>query len=327
VFDPATGPPPWVPAGYTQAFADAMVAVGERDPRVFAITAAMAGPTGLHPFEDRWPERFLDVGIAEQHAVTVAAGLAMGDLRPVVAIYSTFLMRAIDQINCDVALHRLPVVFCVDRAGVTGDDGPSHHGLYDLAFLSKVPGMTIFAPSSAQELEAMLTEALSIRGGPVAIRYPKGSARQVPPDQVGSGLNARKVQAGEDVCILAVGRLVEAAEEAARVLSSQGVSTTVWDVRVVKPLDPAMLADAAGHPLVVTVEDGIRSGGAGSAIADALALAPDVPAPVPVLVLGAPDEYIAQGKPEVILAQLGLDGPGIAASVVRALGVAQVVGG
>jgi 1-deoxy-D-xylulose-5-phosphate synthase len=327
VFDPATGPPPWVPAGYTQAFAEAMVAAGERDPRVFAITAAMAGPTGLHPFEDRWPERFLDVGIAEQHAVTAAAGLAMGELRPVVAIYSTFLMRAIDQINCDVALHRLPVVFCVDRAGVTGDDGPSHHGLYDLAFLSKVPGMTIFAPSSAQELDVMLTDALAIRGGPVAIRYPKGSARQVPPDQVGSGLDARKVQDGMDVCILAVGRELEAAEEAARVLSGQGVSTTVWDVRVVKPLDGAMLADAARHSLVVTVEDGIRSGGAGSAIADALALAPDVPGPVPVLVLGAPDEYIPQGKPEVILAQLGLDGPGIAASVVRALGVSEVVGG
>jgi 1-deoxy-D-xylulose-5-phosphate synthase len=327
VFDPATGPPPWVPAGYTQAFAEALVAAGERDNRVIAITAAMAGPTGLRPFQDRWPERFLDVGIAEQHAVTSAAGLAMGGMRPVVAVYSTFLMRAIDQVNCDVALHRLPVVFCIDRAGVTGDDGPSHHGMYDLAFLSKVPGMTILAPSSAQELEVMLGDALAVGDGPVAIRYPRGSARQVPPDQVGAGLKARKLQAGDDVCILAVGRLVEAAEEAARVLSGQGVSTTVWDVRVVKPLDPAMLADAARHPLVVTVEDGIRSGGVGSAIADALWRVPDGAAPVPVLVLGAPDAYIPQGKAEVILAQLGLDGPGIAASVVGARGVAEVVGG
>ena len=138
----------------------------------------MAGPTGLRPFQDRWPERFLDVGIAEQHAVTAAAGLALGGLRPVVAIYSTFLTRALDQINLDVGLHRLPVVLCVDRAGITGDDGPSHHGVLDMALLSKVPGMTILAPSSAQELQVMLDDALRV-DGPVAIRYPKGPARQV----------------------------------------------------------------------------------------------------------------------------------------------------
>ncbi|MCA1691133.1 MAG: 1-deoxy-D-xylulose-5-phosphate synthase, partial [Actinobacteria bacterium] len=145
VFDPITGPPPWVPAGYTQTFADALVELGERDERVVTITAAMAGPTGLRPFQDRWPERFLDVGIAEQHAVTTAAGLAMGGMRPVVAVYSTFLTRALDQINLDVGLHKLPVVFCADRAGITGDDGPSHHGISDLALLCRVPGMTIFA--------------------------------------------------------------------------------------------------------------------------------------------------------------------------------------
>src|SRR5204863_500547 len=136
------------PSGYTEAFSQALLAAAERDPRVVAITAAMPGPTGLIPFQARFPDRFFDVGIAEQHAVTAAAGLAMGGMRPVVAIYSTFLMRAIDQVNCDVALHHLPVVFCIDRAGITGDDGPSHHGLYDIAFLSKVPGMTIFASSS-----------------------------------------------------------------------------------------------------------------------------------------------------------------------------------
>ena len=161
VFDPATGPPRWIPVGYTQAFADAIVEAGDTDPRVVAITAAMAGPTGLIPFQNRHPERFLDVGIAEQHAVTAAAGLAMGGLRPVVAIYSTFLTRAFDQINLDVGLHRQPVVFAVDRAGITGDDGPSHHGVLDMALLTKVPGMTMFAPSSAQELEVMLDEALS----------------------------------------------------------------------------------------------------------------------------------------------------------------------
>ncbi|MDQ3980086.1 MAG: 1-deoxy-D-xylulose-5-phosphate synthase [Actinomycetota bacterium] len=330
VFDPLTGPPPWVPAGYTQTFADAMVKLGESDPRVVAITAAMAGPTGLRPFQDRWPERFLDVGIAEQHAVTTAAGLALGGMRPVVAIYSTFVMRAVDQVNLDVGLHHLPVVFCLDRSGITGDDGPSHHGILDLAFLSKVPGITIFAPSSAQELEVMLEHAMTIEDGPVVIRYPKGSARQVPPDQVGSGLAARRIRRGDDVCILAVGKLVEAAEEAARLLAQQGVGASVWDMRVVKPLDPVMLADAHGHPLVVTVEDGLRLGGAGTAVADALSAmasqngGQDGTSPR-VVVLGVPDVYIAHGNPTRILAQLGLDGPGIAASVLSALGATEVV--
>jgi 1-deoxy-D-xylulose-5-phosphate synthase len=325
VFDPSTGPPRWVPVGYTQAFADAMVELGERDTRVVAVTAAMAGPTGLRPFQDRWPERFVDVGIAEQHAVTAAAGMAMGGLRPVVAIYSTFLTRAVDQVNLDVGLHRLPVVFCIDRAGVTGDDGPSHHGLFDLAFLSKVPGMTILAPSSAQELANMLDFAMTIDHGPVAIRYPKGAAPQVPAGAVGTGLRARRVAAGADACILAVGKMLEAAEEAARLLAQQGIGVTVWDVRAVKPLDPAMIADAAAHPLVVTVEDGLRSGGAGSAVVDALTAASGhMPA---VRVLGVPDQYFPQGRPERILADLGLDGPGIAASVVAARGAAEVVGG
>ncbi len=180
VFDPVTGPPPSMPAGYTQAFADAIVAAGGANPDIVAISAAMVGPVGLIPFQTRHPERLLDVGIAEQHAVTAAAGMAMAGLRPVVAIYSTFLTRAFDQVNLDVGLHRLPVIFAIDRAGITGDDGPSHHGILDMALLSKVPGMTVFAPSSAQEVEVMLTEALSITDGPCAIRYPKGPARQVP---------------------------------------------------------------------------------------------------------------------------------------------------
>ena len=324
VFDPATGPPRWAPAGYTQAFADAMVDLGERNPRVVAITAAMAGPTGLRPFQDRWPDRFVDVGIAEQHAVTAAAGMAMGGLRPVVAIYSTFLMRAIDQVNLDVGLHRLPVVFCIDRAGVTGDDGPSHHGLFDMVLLSKVPGMTIFAPSSARELAVMLDHAMTIESGPVAIRYPKGAAHQSAPGEVGSGLKGRKVVQGGDACILAVGKMLEAAEEAARLLAQQGIGATVWDVRVVKPLDSAMLADAAAHPLVVTVEDGLRAGGVGSAIVDELAAGERMPA---VRVMGVPDAYFPQGNPGRILTDLGLDGPGIASTVAAALDAAEVVGG
>ncbi len=325
VFDPITGPPPSMPTGYTQAFADAIVAAGAADPRIVAITAAMAGPTGLIPFQVRHPERTIDVGIAEQHAVTAAAGMAMAGMRPVVAIYSTFLSRAFDQVNLDVGLHRLPVVFAVDRAGITGDDGPSHHGILDMALLSKVPGMTIFAPSSAQEVEVMLKEALAIDAGPSAVRYPKGPARQVPVDEVGSGLSARLLTRGEGVCLLAVGKMVEAAEEAARLLQQQGVTATVWDVRVVKPLDTVMIADAATHPLVVTVEDGVRQGGAGTAMADAVgAAAEGRPAPT-VVVLGVPDRYIPQASPAAIHAAIGLDGPGIAASVIRALEAADAV--
>ena len=325
VFDPATGPPPWVPVGYTQAFAEAVVKTADRDHRIVAVTAAMAGPTGLLPFQARHPERFLDVGIAEQHAVTAAAGMAMGGLRPVVAVYSTFLTRAFDQVNLDVGLHRLPVVFCIDRAGITGDDGPSHHGVLDLALLTKVPGMTVFAPSSAQEMEVMLATALANTDGPSALRYAKGPARQVPVDQVGSDLAGRLVRQGTDVCILAVGKLLEAAEEAAALLAhDDGVRATVWDVRVVKPLDPAMIADAAAHPLVVTVEDGIREGGAGTSIVAAIhalvAGEPDRVAPA-VRVVGVPDRYVPQGKPAAILADLGLDAAGIAATVRNGLRV------
>ncbi len=311
IFDAAVGPPPWIPAGYTQVLAEALVEIGAREPRVVAITAAMGGPTGLRPFEERWPDRFLDVGIAEQHAVTAAAGLAMAGLRPVVAIYSTFLTRALDQINLDVGLHRLPVVFCIDRAGVTGDDGPSHHGLLDLALLTLVPGMTVLAPSSAQELRAMLDYAVAAEGGPVAIRYPKGPARQVGAEEVGSGIAARRLVEGGEVCILAVGEMVEPALEASRILAGHGLRTTVWDVRAVKPLDPAMLADAAGHDLVVTVEDGIRQGGAGAAIASAHVL---TSARVPVLVMGVPDRFLPHGTRRGILATLQLDGPAIAAA-------------
>nr|MDQ3575633.1 1-deoxy-D-xylulose-5-phosphate synthase [Actinomycetota bacterium] len=318
VFDPVTGPPKWAPAGYTEAFAQAMVDIGARHPQVHVITAAMAGPTGLLPFAERFPERFHDVGIAEQHAVTSAAGMAMGGLRPVVAVYSTFLTRAFDQANLDVGLHGLPVVFALDRAGITGDDGPSHHGVLDLALCLEIPTMTVFAPSSAQELVAMLGHALTLEG-PAMVRYPKGAARQVPEDEVGSGLHARQVRHGDgDVCILAVGKLVEEAEKAAVSLGEQGVSVTVWDVRVVKPLDGVMLSDAARHRLVVTVEDGIRFGGAGSFMADAIANLPTGAPVPPVVVLGTPLEYIPQGKPDRIHADLGLDGPGIAASVSRA---------
>jgi 1-deoxy-D-xylulose-5-phosphate synthase len=321
VFDPATGPSEgWSKLkGYTQAFNEAMISVGERRPDVVALTAAMPGSTGLLPFGDRWPDRLFDVGIAEQTAVTSAAGMAMGGLRPVVAIYSTFFSRAFDQANLDVGLHGLPVVFALDRAGITGDNGPSHHGVLDLALCLRIPGMTVFAPSSAQELRAMLDTALEL-SGPASIRYPSGTARSVGPDQVGTGLSARRVRAGDGtVCILAVGKMLEAAEEAAEILGHDGVDASVWDVRVIRPLDPYMVADAGRHGLIVTVEDGVRIGGAGSLIVDAVADLTETRVGPPVLVLGVPTSYIPHGQVDAILRQLGLDGPGIAAATAKAL--------
>jgi len=309
------------PVSYTDAFTRAVLEEARRRPEVVAITAAMPGPTGLLPFQAEFPDRFLDVGISEQHAVTAAAGMAMVGLRPIVAVYSTFFTRAFDQANLDVGLHRLPVVFALDRAGITGDDGPSHHGILDLSLSLSIPAMTVFAPSSAQEVAVMLTEALSL-DGPSVIRFPKTPARQAPTESVGVGLTARRVRRGDGtVCILAVGKLLEAAEEAAGKLAADGVDATVWDVRVVSPPDPAMLADAATHGLVVTVEDGIRVGGAGSFLVAAMSDLPDLDHPLPpVRTLGVPRTYIAQGKPDGILAALGLDGPGIATAVVEALG-------
>jgi 1-deoxy-D-xylulose-5-phosphate synthase len=304
---------------YMGAFSEALLTAAEQDSRIVAITAAMPGSTGLLPFEEQFPERFLDVGIAEQHAVTAAAGMAMLGLRPVVAIYSTFLTRAFDQTMFDVGLHGQPVVFCIDRAGITGDDGASHHGVLDMALLSKVPGMTIFAPSSAQELAVMFRDALTIEGGPVAIRWPKTAARQVRPDQVGWGLRARKVRDGADLCFLAVGKMLEATEAAAELLAEQGVQATVWDARVVKPLDVDMLADAARHALVVTVEDGIVVGGIGSQMAEGIAALDEGRQAPPVLPLGTPAQFIPHGKPDRILADLGLDAPGIAAAAAKAL--------
>jgi 1-deoxy-D-xylulose-5-phosphate synthase len=320
---PSALPPPAVtaPATYTDAFTRAILEEAERHRDLFAITAAMPGPTGLLPFEAAHPERFLDVGIAEQHAVTMAAGLAMAGLRPVVAVYSTFFTRAFDQANLDVGLHGLPVVFVLDRAGITGDDGPSHPGVLDLELCLSIPGMTVFAPSSAGEVGPMLEQALELPG-PSVIRFPKTPARQAPDGVVGSGLSARRTRQGDgSVCILAVGKMLEAAEEAAGKLAGDGVDATVWDVRVVAPPDPAMLADAAGHGLVVTVEDGVRVGGAGSFLVDALRSSSTQRPFVPVRTLGIPRRYLAQGRPDAILSDLGLDGPGIASSVAEALSV------
>ncbi|MEY3617926.1 MAG: 1-deoxy-D-xylulose-5-phosphate synthase [Actinomycetota bacterium] len=313
VFDPAVGPPKAVPTGYTQAFADAVLKEAEADSRVVAITAAMPGPTGLLPFQERFADRFFDVGIAEQHAVTGAAGMAMGGMRPIVALYSTFLSRAWDQVVYDVALHRLPVIFCLDRAGITGDDGPSHHGIYDMALLTKVPGMRVLAPSSAQELQQMLHDAVGLAdSGPVMIRYPKGAARQVPETEVGSGLGARKLRSGDgSLAILAVGKMVAAAIKAADTLGEHGVAATVWDVRSCAPLDASMCDDAARHRRVITIEDGIREGGVGMSIASEIHGRNEK---CFVDILGVPTKFLPHAKPDRLLASLGLDADGIIAT-------------
>jgi 1-deoxy-D-xylulose-5-phosphate synthase len=313
--------PPRRAATYGNAFTQALLLAADDDERIVALTAAMPGPTGLLPFQARFPDRFFDVGIAEQHEVTSAAGMAMGGIRPVVAVYSTFFSRAFDQANLDVGLHGAPVVFVLDRAGITGDDGPSHHGILDMALALAIPGMTVFAPSAAEEIEPMLQAALSLPG-PSTIRFPKTAPRHVDEDQVGWGLEALRLRDGDgSVCLLGVGKLVAACMAAAQELADEGIDATVWDVRVVCPPDPAMLADASRHALVVTAEDGVRHGGAGAFLVDAMSATSESEGgrgPI-TRVLGVPRQYIAQGKADDILASLGLNGAGIAESVRRAL--------
>ena len=292
------------------AFAESLIKLAEEHPDLVAITAAMPDSTGLLPFHERYPDKVLDVGIAEQHAVTAAAGMAMGGLRPVVALYSTFLTRAIDQANLDVGLHGQPVIFCLDRAGITGHDGPSHHGILDMVLMSKVPGMTILCPSSYQEVQQMLADAYDITDGPVCIRWPKVLPQVASAELVGHGLNARMDREGTDVCIIGVGKMFAAAQEAADLLTEHKISASVWDPRAAKPLDEKMLDHAAGHRLVVTVEDGLAEGGIGANVASSL-----FGRGCAVRVLGVPTEYLPHGKAETILADLGLDGPGVAKTI------------
>jgi 1-deoxy-D-xylulose-5-phosphate synthase len=305
------------PGSYTAAFAETLVKLGEAHANLVAITAAMPDSTGVLAFSERFPDRCFDVGIAEQHAVGAAAGMAMEGLVPVVAVYSTFLTRAIDQVNLDVGLHGQHVVFCLDRAGVTGDDGPSHHGVLDMVLCMKVPGMTVMAPSSYQELEVMLGDAIELCSGPVSIRWPKTAAVMVSEDMVGSGLEGRKARVGGGrLCLIGAGKMLAACLDAAEILAADGVEATVWDPRIVKPLDPLMLSDAGSHDVVISVEDGFREGGVGTAIQFAL---DDMGSKAQVAVLGVPIEYFTHAKPGVILERIGLDAAGIVAFARRAL--------
>ena len=249
------------PGSYTAAFTEVLLKEADEQPEIVAITAAMPDSTGLLPFADRFPDRCFDVGIAEQHAVTSAAGMAMGGLRPVVAVYSTFLSRAFDQINLDVGLHRLPVIFCVDRAGVTGDDGPSHHGVLDMVLFTKVPDMVVFAPSSYQELQVMFHDALELHVGPAR----HSLAEDDGPPGVGPTRSATVSTAAAFGARPVHHRRRQIWSKRPRPPAARGdgVSVTVWDARVVKPFDPDMLADATAHPYVITVEDGLKDGGVG----------------------------------------------------------------
>jgi 1-deoxy-D-xylulose-5-phosphate synthase len=304
------------PRSWTQGFSDTMVALTDEREDIVALTAAMPGSTGLLPVQERHPDRVLDVGIAEQHMVTSAAGMAHEGSVPVIAVYSTFFSRAFDQANMDVGLHDEHVVFCFDRAGITGDDGPSHHGILDMSLCLRIPAMTVFAPSSEAELTVQLRTAVEL-DGPASLRWPKGAAIQR--DEPGRGLEAKLLRAGGEVALVGVGDRAEAALEAADLLAEHGVDAAVWDPRVVRPADPAMLDDLAGRRLVVLVENGVVNGGAGAHIADRLVERTGVLAAPAILKLGVPDGYLQAAKPDRILAELGLDAAGITAAVRKVL--------
>ncbi|NBV26183.1 MAG: 1-deoxy-D-xylulose-5-phosphate synthase [Actinobacteria bacterium] len=296
---------------FTESFSRALVSEASNDSRIVALTAAMAGPTGLMQFQQQFPARFFDVGIAEQHEMTTAAGMAMGGLKPVVCVYSTFFSRAFDQANLDVGLLGLPVVMVFDRAGITGDDGPSHHGILDMALCLAIPGVTIFAPSSIEEVPVMLASALAL-DTPTAIRFPKTTPRHID-GQAGTGLNSRKIKQGDgSLCVIAVGKMVGHAFEALEEMGMDASRVTLFDARVIPP-DPAMITEALTHKRVLTIEDGVQHGGAGALILARLrtqAQAMGVPVPTS-RILGVPRAFLQHNTPDALLAEIGLDIAGV----------------
>jgi 1-deoxy-D-xylulose-5-phosphate synthase len=318
-FDPETGlvlaaPKP----GWTSVFRDEMVQLGEERDDLVAVTAAMLYPTGLDAFADRFPDRCFDVGIAEQHAVTSAAGLAIGGLHPVVAVYATFLNRAFDQLLLDVALHRCGVTFVLDRAGITGEDGPSHNGMWDLSLLGLVPGLRLAAPRDGARLRELLREAVAVDDAPTVLRFPKGvvcgdiAARE----RVGP-VDVLARDGAPDVLIVGVGSMAGACVEMAAKLHVEGTGVTVADPRWVLPV-PSELVDLADqHSLVVTVEDNGRSGGFGTALSLALR---DRGVPTPVVVHGIPQKFLNHDKPDAIREAIGLTPDALAQDVRRQLG-------
>jgi len=310
-FDPETGRARNSELSYTDVFGEALMSAAMRHPEVVAMTAAMASSVGLLDFSREFPERFYDVGICEQHAVTFAAGLALAGCRPVVCIYSTFLQRAYDQVITDVAMHRLPVVFVIDRAGVTGPDGSSHHGIFDMTYLRAVPNLAIASPADETELSGLLETALTM-DGPVAIRYPRAGAGTMP-EMPGAPFPLGRwdeVRHGTDAAIVAIGRMVGAAREAAELLAADGIDVGVINARWLKPIDPRLVDEwAERYPLLLTAEDGVASGGLGAAVLEALAPSGGAGK---VRVAALPDSFLPHGKGSDILAQHGLSAAGLA---------------
>jgi len=308
------------PPTYTNVFGKTLVDLARENDRIVAVTAAMPEGTGLKAFGEAFPERFFDVGIAEQHAVTFAAGLATEGFRPVVAIYSTFLQRAYDQILHDVCLEALPVIFAMDRGGIVGEDGPTHHGLFDLSYLRSLPNMTVMAPMDERELRHMIKTALD-HSGPIAFRYPRGCGEGVPleddihPLAIGK---AEVLTTGRDVAILAIGVTVTASLEAKRVLDKEGISATVVNSRFVKPLDRKLICSLGKEmPLLVTVEENVLQGGFGTAVLECLS--DEGITPPPLLRLGIGDTFVEHGAQEILRSKYGIDGAGIAKAVSEAV--------
>ena len=302
-------------ASFTKVFAETLIDLAKADSRIVAVTAAMAEGTGLVKFAKEFPDRFFDVGIAEQHAVTFSAGLAAGGLRPFAVIYSTFLQRAYDQVLYDVCFRNLPVVFCMDRAGLVGDDGPTHHGVFDYAYLRHMPNMVLMAPKDENEMRHMLRTALSL-DGPSAIRYPRGDVYGVPMDATLSPIpigRAEILREGNDVALLAAGSMVFPALAAAELLSRDGIEATVVNARFVKPLDTAVLDHLKDVPRWVTIEENGLEGGFGSAVLEYLAESGCTN--VSVRRLGIPDQFIEHGNAKILKARLGLDPEGIRRAV------------
>jgi 1-deoxy-D-xylulose-5-phosphate synthase len=320
---------PVPPPQYTAVFGDALVAECRRDHRVVGITAAMNSGTGLNILQKTMPERYFDVGIAEQQAVLFAAGLALEGVKPVAAIYSTFLQRAFDQIVHDVCLQRLNVVFALDRAGLVGDDGPTHHGVFDIAYLRPLPNITLMAPRDEAMLVHMLRTALLHEDGPVALRYPRGAAIGVPlpavpqPIEIGTGEILR--EGDGKVAIVGYGSGVARGLEAAEMLAEHGIEATVADARFAKPIDAALMAQlAAEHELLVTVEEGVLAGGFGSAVWEALSDR-DVSC-ARILRVGLPDRYVTHGTPAVLYEEVGFTGRRIAERIEAAVAELAIAG-
>ncbi|MFF5886895.1 1-deoxy-D-xylulose-5-phosphate synthase [Streptomyces sp. NPDC012589] len=323
VMDPLTCAP-LSPSGgpsWTSVFGEEIVRIGEEREDVVAITAAMLHPVGLGAFAARFPDRVWDVGIAEQHATVSAAGLATGGLHPVVAVYATFLNRAFDQLLMDVALHRCGVTFVLDRAGVTGADGPSHNGMWDLSVLQVVPGLRIAAPRDADQLRAQLREAVAVDDAPTLLRFPKESVGPCVPavDRIG-GMDVLHRADAPEVLLVAVGVMAPVCLRAAELLQARGIACTVVDPRWVKPVDPELPALAARHRLVAVVEDNSRAAGVGSAVALALG---DAEVDVPVRRFGIPEQFLAHAKRAEVLADIGLTPVDVAGRIGASLAVRQ----